>query len=274
MRIPRGNALAKVLLLLIAVLLTVCVQPAMADVDETLGKAAPGITPIIAGPPVPYGATAAVVLDDFNRPDGPIGPNWTVHNGYFNVSSNAVVGGGAPGRATFNGAAGDGNVAEADVAVNGTSVQYTGLLLNYGAGVNNLFLKVQQQNGAGTFDHAAFYTGDGNSGSFGPGFFTLSSPFSTAHMKATRVGNEVTLEFTNIDGGAQPPQTYVGSGAPAVEGTGIGIVGYDGYARLDNFAGMEQQSTAIPTMSEWGMFFMTLMLAGTALWIIRRRRIS
>ena len=36
-------------------------------------------------------------------------------------------------------------------------------------------------------------------------------------MRATRVGDDVTIEFTNIDGGAQSPQSYVCSGAPAPE---------------------------------------------------------
>lgn len=33
-------------------------------------------------------------------------------------------------------------------------------------------------------------------------------------------------------------------------------------------------ATSIPTISEWGMFFMSLLLSGTALWVIRRRQIS
>ena len=82
------------------------------------------------------------ILDDFNRPNALIGNRWTVHDGYCNVSDNAVVCG-DKARATFNYAPGDGNYAEADVEVNGTSLQYTGLLLNYGEGVTNLLLKVQ-----------------------------------------------------------------------------------------------------------------------------------
>jgi hypothetical protein len=49
------------------------------------------------------------------------------------------------------------------------------------------------------------------------------------------VDNTVTIEFTNIDGGSQPDQTYVCDGAPAIEGTDIGINGYAGVARIDNF---------------------------------------
>lgn len=139
------------------------------------------------------------------------------------------------GRATFNSASGTGDTAEMDVANNGTAVQYAALLLNYGAGTSNPFLKVQNQDGGNQFGWAACYTGN-QSGNFGLGFFALSSPFSTAHMKATRSGTTVTIEFTSIDGGAQSDQTYVCTGAPAAEGTGVGIAGYAGVARMDNFA--------------------------------------
>ncbi len=181
-------------------------------------------------------ASSVAVLDDFNRADGPIGPNWTVHNSNCDVSGN-TVGCFSKGRATFNNAPGYGYAAEADVAVNGTDTQYAALLLNYGAGATNLFLKVQQQDGGATFDHAGCYTGN-NIGGFGLGFFPLTAPFATAHMKASREGNDVTLAFTNIDGGAQPDQIYVCSGAPAPEGTRIGIAGHTNLsetARLDNF---------------------------------------
>lgn len=180
------------------------------------------------------GSSIQAILDDFNRADGPIGPNWTVHDGSCSVSNNAAVCAGL-GRATFNSAPGNGDTAEMDVANNGEALQYAALLLNYGAGASNLFLKVQNQSGGNQFNYAACYTGN-NSTSFGLGFFPLSAPFSTAHMKATRSGTTVTLEFTNIDGGAQPDQTYVCNGAPAAEGTGVGIGGYAGFARMDNFA--------------------------------------
>jgi hypothetical protein len=197
----------------------------------------PPVTAPAAGAPVSFGGGRTLsVLDDFNRADGPIGPNWTVSDGYCNVVSNAATCGNM-GRATFNSAPGDGNMAEIDLVVLSTELDYQGVLLNYGAGNSNLFLKVQNQSGGQLlFSHAACYTGNNGTG-FGLGFFALSSPFATAHMKATRVGNDVTIEFTNIDGGAQPPQTYVCSGAPAPEGTGIGILGYSGLDRLDNFGG-------------------------------------
>ncbi len=192
---------------------------------------------------------ATRILDDFNRADGPLGPDWTVHDGTCSISSNAAVCSGNAGRATFNGAPGNGDVAEADVAAVGTDLQYTGLLLNYGAGVDNLFLKVQGS--GGQFTDGACYTGN-NGTPFGLDFFALDAPFSTAHMRATRVGDDVTIEFSNVDGGAQPDQTYVCTGAPPREGTGIGILGYNGIARLDNF-GVPTQS---PPNSD-GLLYLT-----------------
>ncbi len=189
-----------------------------------------------SGGPVPYGGSSTqAILDDFNRPDGPIGANWTVLDGSCSVSNNAAVCAGA-GRATSNGASGSGDTAEMHVAANGTFLQYAALLLNFGAGSSNLFLKVQNQRHANPqFGHAACYIGN-NGTAFGLGLFDLSSPFSTTHMKATRSGSTVTLESTNIDGGAQPDQTYLCNGAPPAEGTGPGIGGWDGIARMDNFA--------------------------------------
>jgi PKD repeat protein len=196
----------------------------------------PPVTAPARGAPVSFGGGRTLaVLDDFNRADGPIGPNWTVTDGACNVVGNAATCGNL-GRATFNNAPGDGNMAEIDLACVSTVLDYQGLLLNYGGGATNLFLKVQNQSGDLMFHNAGCYTGN-NGGGFGLGFFTLDSPFTTAHMKATRVGNDVTIEFTNIDGGAQPPQTYVCSGAPAPEGTGIGILGYSGLDLMDNFGG-------------------------------------
>jgi hypothetical protein len=232
MQRTKDLCLVVALALAVALPMAVGAQAQQGPVDATLGVPPPVSGPAAGGPLVPFGGTEAIV-DDFNRPDGPIGPNWTVHDGFCNVVSNEAVCGDL-GRATYNPGGVTGDTAELDVAVNGTALQYCGLLLNYGAGVTNLFLKVQQQNGTGQFEWAACYTGN-MGGSFGLGFFSLTSPFATAHMQATRVGSDVTIEFTNIDGGAQADQTYVCTGAPAPEGTGIGIVGYAGIARMDNF---------------------------------------
>ncbi len=174
-------------------------------------------------------------LDDFNRPDGPLGPNWTVKAGTFAIAGNAARGD-ASGIATYNGAFG--NVVEGDVAVDGTAnVQYAGFVLNYGAGVNNLFIKVQQNTGGAGFAYYGCYTGNNsNSWGAGGGFFSLSAPFNTAHMQVERVGTDVNIAFTNVNGGALSDQTYTCTNAPPPEGLGVGVVGYNNRATVDNFS--------------------------------------
>ena len=135
---------------------------------------------------------------------------------------------------------GSGDMAIANVHVVGDELQYTGLVLN-GDGVNadapHPFLKVQEQNGGGTFDHGACYLGNNSSaGSFGLGFFNLTQPFQNAVMVAIRKGSTVTILLLEVNDGALPSQKYVCTGAPAPVGTNIGVNGYAANtARLDNF---------------------------------------
>ncbi|MDD5565031.1 MAG: hypothetical protein PHQ91_15060 [Thermoanaerobaculaceae bacterium] len=214
-----------------------------------------------------------VVLDNFNRADGSLGSNWIVQTGSFGIVSNTARGSSA-GLATFVG--GSGAALEADVATNGTlSTDYVALVLNYADPSNNLFLKVQTQNSAGTFDTAGCYignNGDGTPGSFGLNFFTLSAPFATAHMRVELVGTDVTMTFTNIDGGAGT-QTYTCTGAPATGGTGIGMGGLANAASLDNFAGAGAgpAAPAIPAAGSLGLLLLALALLGSGLaWLARR----
>jgi hypothetical protein len=147
-----------------------------------------------------------------------------------------------------------GDVAEADVQANGTALQYTGLVLN-GNGTNanapHPFLKVQQQTGSGSFEFGACYLGNNSSaGGFGLVFFALSQQFNNAHMKATRSGSTVTIDFTNVNGGILPNQSYVCNGAPAPPGSSIGVNGYqDNTATLDNFG---NGSVVLDTFSYMG----------------------
>jgi len=130
-----------------------------------------------------------------------------------------------------------GDQAEIDAKVTGTALDYSAVLLNVGAAAaNNLFIKVQNQDGDNLFEYGACYTGN-NSGSFGLGFFSLTQGFNNAHMKAVRTGTDVTITFSNVDGGSKANQTYVCTGAPAAEGAGIGVAGYGGAAAtIDNFS--------------------------------------
>lgn len=175
------------------------------------------------------------ILDDFNRPDGSLGEAWTVKDGYCGIAGYAAYCGDT-GIASYD-ADSDGNSAEIDVLGNGSSVQYAGLVLNYGAGISNVFVKVQKNYGHDFFDTAACYIGNNSSGgSFGLNFFSLSEGFYSAHLKAYRVGDRVTIHLSNIDNGSKVDQIYVCDGAPAPEGTAVGIAGFQGITRIDNFA--------------------------------------
>ncbi len=207
------------------------------------------------------------VLDDFNRPDGPLGSNWIVQTGSFGIVSNTARGSGEA-LATFVG--GTGTALEADVAANGTTgTDYVALVLDYASVSSNLFLKVQANSG-GPFNTAACYVGN-NGNSFGLGFFNLSSSFSTAHMRVERVGTTVTMTFSNINGGSGT-QTYTCNAAPATGGTGIGMGGYAGTSWLDNYAGEAAAApAAIPAAGLLGLLLLALALVGSGLaWLIRR----
>lgn len=215
--------------------------------------------------------TPTFVLDNFNRPDGSLGSNWIVQSGSFGIVSNTARGS-SNGLVTFVG--GSGAALEADVAANGaTDTDYVALVLGYADTANNLFLKVQTQNGAGTFDTAGCYVGNnGSGGGFGLAFFTLSAPFATAHMRVDLSGTTATMTFTNIDGGAGT-QSYTCTGAPATGGTGIGMGGYAGVASLDNFAGAgaAPAAAAIPAVGSLGLLLLALALVGTGIaWLLRR----
>ena len=178
-------------------------------------------------------------LENFNWQDGPLGSDWRMRNGSISVRSGIAAGAlsdNTPSLATYNGLGS--NRVEGDISLTpGGGAQYAGFVLSYDEGVNDLFLKVQDNDGNGNFERAFCYTGNNNfSGHFGPvdGYIPLSTPFSTAHMKvevdATRT---VTISFSNIDGGGGS-QAYTCAGAPPAEGNGVGIASYGG-GRIDNF---------------------------------------
>jgi hypothetical protein len=210
-------------------------------------------------------ATAGMgILDNFDRADGPLGSNWTVQNGTVSIVNNEAVGSDFA-LATYNGVTS--NALEADVRANGTNLQYVGLVLGYADLNNNLFMKVQEQNASGKFEFAAFYYGN-NGGSWdSPGFFTLDSPFTSAHMRVELTGGVVTMTFSGIDGGSGI-ETYTSASVPGTIGTGIGILGFDGYATLDNFAA-EIGTVPVPVPGAALLGFLGM---GTAFGWLRRHR--
>lgn len=169
----------------------------------------------------------------FTDQDGPLGSDWYVQAGSFEIHQQRALGRvGFPNLATYNSLGA--NQIEADVSLTpGGGLQYAGLVLNYDEGVNNLFMKLQDGDGDGTFEAAACYIGN-NGDAFGPGFFALSYPFTRAHMTVLVSNNRVVyIVLTHIDGGGGS-QYYECPGAPLAEGYGVGIASYYG-GRVDNF---------------------------------------
>ena len=171
----------------------------------------------------------------FSGQDGPLGSDWYVQAGNFEIQQQKASGRYEyPNLATYNSLGA--NQIEADVSSTpGGGVQYAGLVLNYDEGANNLFIKVQDSDGNGTFDYGACYTGNNNtSAPFGLGYFALDASFTRAHMTVMVNSNrEVYFLLTKINGSLSS-QYYICSGAPAAEGYGVGIASYNG-GRLDNF---------------------------------------
>jgi len=208
------------------------------------------------------------LLDDFNRADGPLGASWVDQVGTATIVSNAARATGTGATTFVGGPATD--ALEADIVAESASSGYVALILNYADNNNNLYLKVQQQDGGGTFDHAACYFGN-NGDSFGPGFFNLTQPFASAHMRVERVDTTVTITFSSIDGGGDT-QEYICTGAPLTGGTGIGIGGWTGVHSLDNFAaGSAGEAEMVPATTAIGTILLLLMVFTTGYFYIVRR---
>lgn len=182
-------------------------------------------------------AAAAVdcsfVRDNFDRANSTtLGSLWTEQATPNNIgieSLRATNPTASTALATFKN--GTGNQACADVSTNGTGVQYVAIVLGYKNLTNNLFIKVQQNNGAG-FNIAYFYYGN-NGTSFSPS--VNLTPFANAQISASLVGSTVTLTVdTNFDG---IPEETLTAPLPATAslGTGIGL-GIYGHALADDFA--------------------------------------
>ncbi|RJP32262.1 MAG: hypothetical protein C4547_14090 [Phycisphaerales bacterium] len=125
------------------------------------------------------------------------------------------------------------------VATNGTQLQYVGVFLD-GDGVDQIYVKVQQQNSSGTFHTCGFYRGEGAGGwpgmTGGAAFFTLPGAFSEGDMLVEHDGaGNVKLTLSNLVP-SQPDQIHERGGWIPRNGDQIGIHGYTGVAAMDDFS--------------------------------------
>ena len=171
-------------------------------------------------------ATSAFAgADTFNRVH--LGPKWVPTSGSSLSISNHELVGTSLSLGSFTGSSRD-TAASAVVFLNSTDLEYGAVALGDIATGNNAFVKLQAQNGAGTFDHAGFYNGN-NSGTV---FFTLQNPVpSPAILDVFFCGTVATMRITSAAG----VQTYTNDyGTTYGHGGGLGTYGSVG---LDNYVG-------------------------------------
>jgi hypothetical protein len=105
------------------------------------------------------------------------------------------------------------------VFLGGTDLEYGAVALGNIAGDNNAFVKIQAANGAGMFDHGAFYTGNNGSGVY----FAPSRPVpSLAILDVFFCGTTATMRITSAAG----VQIYTNNdGTTFGPGSGLGTYG-------------------------------------------------
>jgi len=213
---------------------------------------------------------AITILDNFDRPDGPVNGNWTVQEGSFNIVNNATQGGDYA-IATMNGISS--NIAEADIEATGSGIQYVALVLGYHDVNTNYFIKAQDDDG-GTPDFNKLYCYYGNNRHlpiWSDDSFSLSPSFTSAHMRVEFNPNsrDITITFSHIDSGSGTQQ-YICPNAPLTGGSGIGIGSYNiTRGRIDNFAA-DLPSVTVPTLTDWGMIVFIVFAGLGAIYHLRK----
>lgn len=172
------------------------------------------------------GAMAAA--DAFNRPN--LGSTWVATTGTLSISNHQLVGDtGALGYLT---PASNDKAASAVVFLTGTGLQYGAVAVGDIAGGNNAFVKLQEQDGTGMFEYAAFYTGN-NGGGF---FFALTTPVPSPAILDVSFCAGPTIATMRITSAAGVQIYTYDYGTSFGGGAGLGTYGS---IRLDNFVGFQ-----------------------------------
>jgi hypothetical protein len=167
-------------------------------------------------------SSALAASDNFNR--SKLGRRWVVVDGKLYIANNQLQGkSGGLGYATQSG---NDWGSTATVYLNGTDVEYGAVVLGDVADGSNAFIKIQSQNGDGTFEYGAFYTGDNGEGQF----FLLKAPAtSPATITAWSCG---TYGFLRIKSAAGNQKYYYNYNTTFGSGAGLGA---GGAISLDNY---------------------------------------
>ena len=194
------------------------------------------------------GSVHAQWSDNFNRPDGLIGGDWTTTSGTWAIQSNRGVHTSSAVNTilTHNSASSaySASTSQIDVfrPVGTTADSFIALMVGLG-GADSIQVKVQAQNASANFNYLGIYHGSG--AAWGPWsgglpFQALTSSFSSARLTVT-FPNPDTLKLeidTNFDGVAD--QTYTSTNVSSIAaglGTGYGIGGWAANAAsFDNWS--------------------------------------
>jgi hypothetical protein len=171
-------------------------------------------------------ATSALAggSDAFNRKM--LGTRWHAVDGSVTITDDHFAG--TSEALAYFSASNEDTAATAVVELGGTDLEYGAIALGDIASGNNAFVKIQAQNGDGTFDHAAFYSGDNGGGTF----FELNSTVpSPAVLDVFFCGTTAVMKITSAAGVQEYTNDY-GTTFPA--GAGLGTYGSVG---LDNYVG-------------------------------------
>jgi hypothetical protein len=185
-----------------------------------------------------------IVVDDFN--DGVIS-SWTAQSGTFSETG-GLFGGSDISLTTLDGATSS-SIGVDITGVNGAG--YVALVLNYSSLADNLFVKLQDNNGNGLFDTVYFYHGNNGSNaitgftSFGLGFEVASTFF-----KVTDNGDGTVSAYVDATG-----EVFGGSLINTYAGSGVGL-GFWQDAQADNFY---IETTSVPEPSTLVIFALGLM---------------
>jgi len=166
------------------------------------------------------------LVDDFN--DGST-DGWTVQNGSI-FEMGGLMSGDNSSLALMDGMSGTQIGVD---AVMGNNVNYVALVLNYTSLSDNLFIKIQDNNGNGLFDRIFFYHGNnGSDGLIGADFFDFSFEVSSSYFEVTLNGDGTVIAYVEATG-----DFFGGTLTNAYGGTGIGLgfFGSGANGGADNF---------------------------------------
>ena len=179
--------------------------------------------------------------DDFNRPNGTdMGPNWTEVSGDWRIENQRARSG--TGSSTdlmkFNGFSSDEPLVQADIFYEGgPRTVYNALVSLYNDLNNNLFIKVQDNGGTGSFFRVFFYYGNNGgawSGMSGGNYYEDVDPFTEARIWTTVSGTDITLNIDRDFDGTPEDVLTRGNFPLANLGKEVGLGGYSN-ASFDNF---------------------------------------